>query len=209
MPGQAGIPAGDPRIEVVQAFPTLVFGNSFLGSIHGYKFEDLNGNGLDDADPRLPGVEITLTGTDGLGNAVNATATTDANGEYAFSDLLPGEYTVTETPPAGSVPTTAGDLHGHRREPRGAGGRSRPGTDSGWRSASRSRAGFPDAGVRQHLPGLDPRLQVRGRQRQRDRRSRTCACRASRSRCSAPTRWATRSSPRRRPMPMASTPLRI
>ena len=106
--GQAGITdPNDPRTEVVQTFPTLVFGNTFLGSIHGYKFEDLNGNGTDDADPRLPGVLVTLTGTDGLGNAVNATSTTDANGEYAFTDLIPGEYTITETPPAGSVATTA------------------------------------------------------------------------------------------------------
>jgi protocatechuate 3,4-dioxygenase beta subunit len=105
--GQAQIPVDDPRVEIVLPFPELVFGNSFLGSIHGYKFEDLNGNGLDDADPRLPDVQITLIGTDGMGRSVTAATTTDANGEYAFNDLMPGEYTVTETPPAGSVPTTA------------------------------------------------------------------------------------------------------
>ena len=54
----------------MQIFPTLVFGNTFLGSIHGYKFEDLNGNGIEDAgDMRLAGVEITLEGdVDGDGD---------------------------------------------------------------------------------------------------------------------------------------------
>ena len=97
----------DPRTEVVQAFPTLVFGNTFLGSIHGYTFEDVDAYAADDTEPRLPGVEITLLGTDGMGNTVFATTTTDANGEYAFTDLLPGDYTVTETPPWGSIATTS------------------------------------------------------------------------------------------------------
>ena len=43
---------------------------------------------------RLAGVEITLTGTDGLGNAVNSTSTTDANGEYRVGGLLAGTYDV-------------------------------------------------------------------------------------------------------------------
>jgi plastocyanin len=86
---------------------TCTFTNTLqLGAIGGYKFEDLNGNGVDDADPPLPGVIIRLTGTDDLGNPVDLMTTTGADGEYWFMDLRPGTYTVTEDPPAEVVPTT-------------------------------------------------------------------------------------------------------
>jgi hypothetical protein len=96
----------DPRVEVVVG-PKLAFGNAYLGSIHGYKFHDVNGNGVDDHEPRWEGVEITMTGRDGKDNAVGPiTVQTDTNGEYAFTELMPGTYTVTETPPPGTVATT-------------------------------------------------------------------------------------------------------
>jgi len=85
-----------------------IFGNYLPGSIHGYKFNDINGNGLDDDDPRLPGVTITLTGdVDGDGDIDQvSTLTSDPNGEYWFTGLYPGDYTVAETPPVGWVATT-------------------------------------------------------------------------------------------------------
>ncbi len=87
--------------------PALAFGNYVAGSIHGYKFEDLNGNGADDGEPRLEGVIITLTGTDGMGNSIGPiTMPTDANGEFWFLNLKPGTYTVTETVPFGATATT-------------------------------------------------------------------------------------------------------
>ena len=65
-------------------------------SIHGTVFEDLNNDGvLDAGEPPIQGVTVTL------GGDATAVATTDAAGEYWFEDLLPGEYTVTETQPAG------------------------------------------------------------------------------------------------------------
>ncbi|MCA9248269.1 MAG: hypothetical protein KDA42_14170, partial [Planctomycetales bacterium] len=82
------------------------FGNFVRGSIHGHKFEDVNINGVDDTEPRLEGVRIVLTGQTGAGANVNRTVFTDASGEYEFLNLNPGTYTVTETPPAGSVATT-------------------------------------------------------------------------------------------------------
>jgi Ca2+-binding RTX toxin-like protein len=86
----------------------LAFGNTFLGSIHGYKFNDENSNGQDDSEPRLSGVLITLVGdTDGDGTVDTLTTNTDGSGEYAFLGLYPGQYQVTETPPAGWTPTTA------------------------------------------------------------------------------------------------------
>ena len=40
-------------------------------SVHGYKFNDLNDNGVDNSEPRLAGWTIVLVGTNGQGNAVS------------------------------------------------------------------------------------------------------------------------------------------
>ncbi len=114
--GQAMIPQGDPRVEVVVGTP-LTFGNTVPGSIHGFKFEDLNANGVYEpffGELPLAGVEFTLTGTDGQGNLVSLQEFTNANGEFWFTGLLPSVdgagpgtgYTVTEVVPAGFVATT-------------------------------------------------------------------------------------------------------
>uniref|UniRef100_UPI00101D0243 SdrD B-like domain-containing protein n=1 Tax=Candidatus Oscillochloris fontis TaxID=2496868 RepID=UPI00101D0243 len=59
-------------------------------------WHDLNNNGLaDDGATGIPNVDVVLTGTDGLGNLVNLTDTTDSNGLYLFENLMPGEYVVT------------------------------------------------------------------------------------------------------------------
>ena len=81
---------------------------------------DVNRDGLQDADESaMPGVTVTLTRADGSavtdasGNPV-AAVTTDANGKYVFENLLPGDYTVTFTNPAGYEATIsdAGDDRG-------------------------------------------------------------------------------------------------
>ncbi|MFT5525389.1 MAG: protocatechuate 3,4-dioxygenase beta subunit [Pirellulaceae bacterium] len=88
-------------------YTDLAFGNTYPGSIHGYKFYDRNGNGLDDGESRISGVTITLTGdTNGDGFIESITTLTNVNGEYWFEGLYPGFYNVTETPPANSFPTT-------------------------------------------------------------------------------------------------------
>src|SRR5262249_47972111 len=68
-------------------------------------------------EPGIPGVQITLTGTDDLGNSVNLPPQfTDGNGAYVFLNLRPGSYYITETPPAGylqgidSIGTAGGSL---------------------------------------------------------------------------------------------------
>lgn len=71
-------------------------------TIAGTVYVDGNNNGIQDAgEAPIEGVALTLTGTDTLGNAVNRSATTDANGDYLFANLAAGTYTVTETQPAG------------------------------------------------------------------------------------------------------------
>ncbi|MGO9113304.1 MAG: SdrD B-like domain-containing protein, partial [Thermoguttaceae bacterium] len=77
-------------------------------SIHGYKFDDLNGNGVDNSDPRLSGWTITLTGTDNNGNAVSESTTTTTNGEYSFTGLTPGTFTISEQQQTGWTKSVGG-----------------------------------------------------------------------------------------------------
>jgi len=64
-------------------------------TVSGTTFEDLDGDG--DLDQVLPFVEVTLT--DAAGNV--QTTISDVNGEYTFSDVAVGEFTVVETDPDG------------------------------------------------------------------------------------------------------------
>lgn len=71
-------------------------------SISGVVYFDLDNDGIQDAgEAGIENVVITLSGTDTLGNAVNATVNTDANGNYEFLNLAAGTYIVTQTQPAG------------------------------------------------------------------------------------------------------------
>ncbi|QDU57686.1 SdrD B-like domain-containing protein [Aeoliella mucimassa] len=70
-------------------------------SIEGYVYVDSDNDGVfDPGEAPIAGVTITLTGIDFTSAAVNQTTTTDSNGRYQFSSLLPGTYQVTETDPA-------------------------------------------------------------------------------------------------------------
>jgi hypothetical protein len=60
----------------------------------------------------LVGVTVTLTGTDGQGNAVTLTATTDAQGDYMFSNLQAGTYTVEEPSGYGLNQSDVGTVNG-------------------------------------------------------------------------------------------------
>ena len=86
-----------------QTLPELNFGNLRLGEINGLKFLDHNANGIQDpGDEQLPNWQITISGFDGLGRPVtvsvpNPTTLTDANGEYSFTGIWPGTYTISET----------------------------------------------------------------------------------------------------------------
>jgi hypothetical protein len=74
------------------------FGNFKFGEIHGTKFEDLNVNGIkDQGDTGLKGWQININGTDTITNTVvNKTTITDINGDYNFTGLTNGTYTITE-----------------------------------------------------------------------------------------------------------------
>ena len=76
------------------------FGNT-VASLSGIVYFDSNANGVQETgEPGISGTLITLTGTDVLGSPVSLTTTTDSNGRYTFSNLLAGNYTLTQTQPA-------------------------------------------------------------------------------------------------------------
>jgi len=94
------------------------FGDT-VSTIAGSVYVDTSGDGQRQASENgISGVTVALTGTNAAAGAVSQTTTTDANGDYKFSDLLSGTYTLTETQPAayadgldhtGSVGGTAGN----------------------------------------------------------------------------------------------------
>ncbi|MBK8959362.1 MAG: carboxypeptidase regulatory-like domain-containing protein, partial [Proteobacteria bacterium] len=104
----AGSTGGSATNDLISAIPLAAgehsqennFGELPPAKLSGYVYEDQGNDGVRNAEPPIAGVTITLSGTDDLGNAVNATTTTDANGYYEFTDLRPGTYSVTETQPA-------------------------------------------------------------------------------------------------------------
>ena len=81
--------------------PTWDAGLIPLASIGDFVWEDLNADGIQDAgEAGIGGVTVDLY--DGGGNFV-ATTTTAADGSYGFTNLVPGDYYVDFTAPAGYV----------------------------------------------------------------------------------------------------------
>lgn len=72
-------------------------------SLTGFVYNDADANNVfdDGAANGLAGQTVTLTGTTVFGEVISIIATTGAGGLYAFSNLAPGTYTLTETQPAG------------------------------------------------------------------------------------------------------------
>ncbi|MDX2280653.1 MAG: SdrD B-like domain-containing protein, partial [Saprospiraceae bacterium] len=118
-----GLPSnGAQGVDVTAAFNATCL-NTFVdaynaplnctpASIGNFVWNDLDADGVQDAgEPGIPNVLVTLTGTDQLGVPVTQTTTTGANGDYLFSNLVPGTYKLTFATPAGYTPT-AQDLGG-------------------------------------------------------------------------------------------------
>jgi len=72
----------------VLAGSNLMFGNYYAGAVHGTKTHEDTGEGV-------PNIELTLSN-----GTYEYTTTTDADGNYSFVDVVPGIYTLSETPSA-------------------------------------------------------------------------------------------------------------
>jgi uncharacterized repeat protein (TIGR01451 family) len=78
------------------------FGEVLASSLSGFVYVDTNNNGLkENGEQPIGNVDITLTGNDDLGNAINQTVQTDGTGFYQFTGLRPGSYAINETQPDG------------------------------------------------------------------------------------------------------------
>jgi uncharacterized repeat protein (TIGR01451 family) len=95
--GQSPLPTDDPTTPA--AGDPTVTPLAFTAAIGDFVWNDLNGNGIQDAgEPGLAGVAVQLL--DGNGNPLAAT-TSDAGGAYRFANLPPGTYVVQFTAPPG------------------------------------------------------------------------------------------------------------
>ena len=103
--GTAGGTVTNDRIAAISIGAGIDAANYLFGerqnttSLSGSVFVDAAGNGvIDSGDTGLGGVTITLR--DGGSNVI-ATAVTNPDGTYSFTNLAPGSYSVTETQPNG------------------------------------------------------------------------------------------------------------
>ncbi len=109
----------DVTLGATQMVTTADFGYQALGTLGDRVWEDLDGDGLQDAgEPGLDGVTVTLLGAgpdDMFGTADDVTfppQVTTGGGAYDFTDLTPGTYRADVdqgTAPAGAVLTTGND----------------------------------------------------------------------------------------------------
>ncbi len=92
----------DVAVSVPQGgFARADFGET-VSTLSGAVYLDSDGNGLRGVGETIgiPGVTITLTGTNAASAPVSLTTTTGADGSWSFTGLLGGIYMIVETQPA-------------------------------------------------------------------------------------------------------------
>ena len=94
---QASVTISDASVQGVD------FGMVAPATIGDRVWDDKNANGSDEGEPGIGGATVILT--DANGAEVSRT-TTDANGNYRFTGLIPGTYTVTIEVPDGYTAAT-------------------------------------------------------------------------------------------------------
>ncbi|MDX2135321.1 MAG: SdrD B-like domain-containing protein, partial [Saprospiraceae bacterium] len=101
-------------VESGDTIPTFDAGYYVPAKLGDTVWVDINANGIQDlGEPGLGNVNVILTGTDGTGNPVNLTTTTDATGMYMFGNLQPGDYKLTFETPTGGYQLTGSDQGGN------------------------------------------------------------------------------------------------
>ncbi len=102
----------NPPVITIQSRTTetgVDFGNFKLGSISGQKFEDLNGNKhKDNGEPGLAGWTIFIDAdNDGILDTGEISTITNDYGNYSFTNLTAGNYTIREVQQTGWQQTTS------------------------------------------------------------------------------------------------------
>ena len=93
------------------AFAALEERSLLAGDIQGAIFHDLNGNGMNDAEPAYAGLTVYLDqNQNGIADGGELSAITNASGQYNFTAVPAGRYSVLQ--PSGFVQTVAGATFG-------------------------------------------------------------------------------------------------
>lgn len=96
--GEAAAPVASENVTAAEAAPTETAAPTAY-SISGTAYDDAEGNAAKEAgEAGVAGVVVDLAQPAGT---TIANTTTDANGDYTFSDLAAGEYTVSAVAPDG------------------------------------------------------------------------------------------------------------
>ncbi|MEZ4906926.1 MAG: SdrD B-like domain-containing protein [Saprospiraceae bacterium] len=79
-----------------QSITNVDAGYFLFGTVGDYVWVDEDADGLQNDPDGLDGIDVSLDGTDGLGNTVSMSTTTSGGGAYQFDDVPPGAaYVVT------------------------------------------------------------------------------------------------------------------
>jgi uncharacterized repeat protein (TIGR01451 family) len=152
----AGTPVGPAVSDADPAYWKVLDDEPALAALGDFVWEDLDSDGQQDANE--PGVaNVTVKLLDAGGNVV-ATQQTGANGEYLFTDLVPGTYSVMFVAPAGRTITTANAGDDASDSDADAGN----GMTGPYTLASGETNRTVDAGLVAENPRIDIRKQVEG-----------------------------------------------
>ena len=126
---------------------TVVFGNWLVpGTLQVYKFLDLNGNGVQDADE--PPMDVAIQASSPCGQQISGS--TGPDGTVAWPDLCVGTWTVTETVPSAYLATrptvVESDVHSGLTTTVTFGNWPIPGTLEVFKFEDRNGNGVQDAG---------------------------------------------------------------
>jgi hypothetical protein len=106
---EAGVSTHTIALSAGEFADDLNFGNAPPAEIHGYKWSDLNGDGVwnQEDEPALAGWTVFLDANlNGQLDEGESSTVTAEDGSYSFTSLAPDQYVVAEVPQVGWVQTS-------------------------------------------------------------------------------------------------------